>query len=95
MSNQGNASREVWMPLKEEAVETVDLRGHCIHNSLAVCSAIVEEKVQHCVVAELTQTANARQSDPLNVSFKNRNKRVNIYVGFLYTHTKKIKLSRR
>lgn len=71
-------SCEVWMPLKEEVVETVDLRGHCIHNSLAVCSAIVEEQVQHGVVAELTQTANARQSDSLNVSIKNKNKSVNI-----------------
>lgn len=93
MSNQGNVSCEVWMPLKEEAVETVDLRGHCIHNSLAVCGTIVEEKVQHGVVAELTQTANARQSYPLNVSIKIRNKRVNIYVGFL--HKKKQKKSRR
>ncbi len=76
MSNQGNVSCEVWMSLEKEAVQTVDLRGHCIHNSLAVRSTVVEEKVQHCVVAELTQAANARQSDSLNVSIKNRNKTV-------------------
>lgn len=55
-------------------MQTVDLRGHCIYNSLAVRGAIVEEQVQHCVIAELTQAADAGQCDSLNVSIVDQSK---------------------
>lgn len=68
MPRDGHPAPEVRVPLQEEAVQAVHLRGHRVHDGLAVGGAVVEEHVQDGVVDEVTQAVDAGQRDPLQVA---------------------------
>lgn len=55
------------MSLFKESVQPVDLGGDCVHDGLAVGGTVVEKQVQQSVVGEMSQSADAGQSDPLDV----------------------------
>lgn len=63
----GNPPFKVWVPLQEEEVEAVHFRGHRVQDGLAISGAVVEESIQDGVVDEVTQAADARQSDSLQI----------------------------
>lgn len=68
MPRDGHPALEVRVPLQEEPVQAVHLRGHRVHDGLAVGGAVVEEHVQDGVVDEVTQAVDAGQRDPLQVT---------------------------
>lgn len=67
MTRNGNPSFKVRVPLQEEQVEAVHFRGHRVQDGLAIGGAVVEESIQDGVVDEVTQAADAGQSDSLQV----------------------------
>lgn len=64
----GDAPLKEGVPLQEELVQAVHLRGHRVNDGLAIGGAVVEENIQDGVVDEVTQAVDARQSDSLQVT---------------------------
>lgn len=65
-----NRPMKIWMSLLEEGMQPVDLRGYRVHYRLAVGGAVIEKQVQQCVIGEMSQPADAGQSDSLDVPRK-------------------------
>lgn len=58
---------KLWVSLFKEGVQTIDLWGHRVHYGLAIGRAVVEEQVEQSIVGEMSEPANAGQSDSLDV----------------------------
>lgn len=67
MAYDWNGPIELWVPLFEESVQPVDLWSHSVHYGLTIGGAVIEKQVQQCVIGEVSEPADARQSDSLNV----------------------------
>ena len=80
VAHHRHGGAEVGVPLPEERVQPVDLRGHGVHDGLAVGGAVVEQHVQQRLVGEVTEATRARQRDLLDSP--GREKR-----GFMNQHT--------
>lgn len=70
MTHYRNFPPELWVSLFKSSVQSVDLRGYCVHYGLAVGWTIIEEQVQQSVVSEMSQSTDAGQSDPLDIPGK-------------------------
>lgn len=67
MAYDWNGPIELWVSLFEESVQPVDLWGDSVHYGLAIGGAVIEKQVQQCVIGEVSEPADAWQSDSLNV----------------------------
>lgn len=70
MSHNWNCPSELWVSLFKESMQSVDLWGNSVHYGLAVGGAVIEKQIQQSVVGEMSQPADAWQSDPLDVPGK-------------------------
>lgn len=71
MSSHRDSPFEVWVATHEKCVQTVHFHPYFIHNRLTVGGAVVKQDVEECLIGEVAQPPNARQSDFLNVPGSN------------------------
>lgn len=67
MTHNWNCPIELWVSLFKQSVQPIDLWCYCVHYGLAIGGAVVEKQVQQCVIGEMSQPADAWQSDSLDV----------------------------
>lgn len=68
MTHDWNCPIELWVSLFKQSMQPVYFWRHCVHYGLAIGGAVVEKQVQQCVIGEMSQPADAWQSDSLDVS---------------------------
>lgn len=73
MTSNGYTPFEIRVPLQKKCVYSVHFRSNCVHNSLTVGGAIVEEDIQNCVIGEVPEAVNAGQGYSLQISEKRKN----------------------
>lgn len=72
MTSNGYTPFEIRVPLQKKYVNSVHFRSDCVHDSLTVGGAVVEEDIQNCVVGKVPEAVNARQGYSLQISEKRK-----------------------
>jgi hypothetical protein len=72
MTSNRYTAFEIRVPLQKKCVYSVHFRSYCVHNSLTVGGAVVEEDIQNSVVGEVSEAVDAGQGYPLQISEKRK-----------------------
>lgn len=72
MTSNGYTPFEIRVPLQKKYINSVHFRSDCVHNSLTVGGAVVEEDIQNRVVGKVSEAVNARQGYSLQISEKRK-----------------------
>jgi len=70
MTSNGYTPFEIRVPLQEKYINSVHFRSDCVHDSLTVGGAVVEEDIQNRVVCKVPEAVNARKGYSLQISEK-------------------------
>lgn len=67
MTSNGYTPFEIRVPLQEKYINSVHFRSDCVHDSLTVGGAVVEEDIQNRVVCKVPEAVNARKGYSLQI----------------------------
>lgn len=74
MTSNGYTPFKIGVPLQKKCIYSVHFRSYCVHDGLTVGGAIVKEDIQDCIISEVSETINAGQGYPLQISERGKKK---------------------